>query len=259
MRAAQRHAFLLERMNQKGTVKIVDIARELKIAPATVRRDIKQMADQGLLERIHGGAARLAYGPAPEASRLPTTLEVHFANVALDMITPSSVIGIGSGSLCYALMIKLCQSALAKDLTVVTYSLSIVKAAHDWHSQERGMTVLFAGGLLRQDLATGEYASRFLRRITTDMCFLQPEGIDRQSGLMSEDPAIAPVIETSTNHSRRVVAMIPSDMWHTKSYVSVCPLTRVDTIITTGDVPSFIIPALRAYKVAVRGARSWNE
>ncbi|MDO5747286.1 MAG: DeoR/GlpR family DNA-binding transcription regulator [Actinomycetaceae bacterium] len=252
MRSSQRQALIVERVKAEGSIKIRQIVEELGVAPATVRRDIMQLADQGLVERIHGGAAKLAFSPESTAVRTPSSTELHFANLAIDLIEEDTVIGIGGGAKCVALMTKLCQSNLARSLTVVTYSLDVVRAARDWGAQQRGMTVMFAGGIVYQNAATGEYASRFLRNMRTDISFLQPEGIDPEAGFMMNDPQVAPVVQTYVRQSRRLVGLVPQDLWQTPGFVTVCQLAKVDSIITTGEVPSFMIPVLHAAKVTVR-------
>lgn len=64
---ATRHAQLLEALRRDGSVRVSDLTKALGVAAVTIRRDITQLADEGLVRRVHGGAALLV-DPAPDAS-----------------------------------------------------------------------------------------------------------------------------------------------------------------------------------------------
>ena len=56
MRQAERFAAIVERLSANGSVDVGDLAAELGVSAATVRRDLALMEDQRLLNRTHGGA-----------------------------------------------------------------------------------------------------------------------------------------------------------------------------------------------------------
>ncbi|MCX5415726.1 LacI family DNA-binding transcriptional regulator [Streptomyces sp. NBC_00059] len=56
MHAEERHQAILRRLRERGTLRVSDIADELRVSPVTVRRDIETLADRGLVARVHGGA-----------------------------------------------------------------------------------------------------------------------------------------------------------------------------------------------------------
>ena len=57
MSLAPRQQSILERAREQGYVSIDELAQAFAVTPQTIRRDINQLADQGLLRRTHGGAA----------------------------------------------------------------------------------------------------------------------------------------------------------------------------------------------------------
>src|SRR3954447_2577549 len=54
--ARQRHAYILDRVRADGGVRVADLVRELSVSDMTVRRDLELLHEQGLLEKVHGGA-----------------------------------------------------------------------------------------------------------------------------------------------------------------------------------------------------------
>ncbi|MDQ7904085.1 substrate-binding domain-containing protein [Phytohabitans sp. ZYX-F-186] len=77
---------LLEALQRDGAMRISDLSQALGAAPVTIRRDIAQLAAEGLVRRVHGGVALIAPGePADDASALDTPL----SGRALGMLVPS--------------------------------------------------------------------------------------------------------------------------------------------------------------------------
>src|ERR1700681_3304197 len=66
----QRQQLLLERINQEGRVTAARIAAELRVSEDTIRRDLRELADAGLVQRFHGGAIRRSTVAAGFVDRL---------------------------------------------------------------------------------------------------------------------------------------------------------------------------------------------
>ena len=56
MLARQRQALILDRVRRVGAVRVAELVRELEVSDMTVRRDLEALHEQGLLEKVHGGA-----------------------------------------------------------------------------------------------------------------------------------------------------------------------------------------------------------
>ncbi|GAA1312101.1 substrate-binding domain-containing protein [Saccharothrix xinjiangensis] len=82
MLPAARRQWLLEHLAGRGVLRITHIARIMGVTPVTVRRDVSDLAAEGLVERVHGGV-RLVSGPAAAAGRWSG------ATPAIGMVVPS--------------------------------------------------------------------------------------------------------------------------------------------------------------------------
>lgn len=255
MRSEERREVIVDRVNRDGSVKIRDIVDELNVTPATVRRDIQALSEQGMVERVHGGAVKLPMAPAYVGPPKPSSKVRPFVTTALDCISEAMTVGLCGGDFGTSMMTKLCQSNLARGLTVITYSFDVVRTALDWGAEQRGMTLMFPGGIIHDGLASGEYASRFFQDIKMDIAFLQPEGVDKDGGCMMNDPLTAPTIQTFMQQTTTAVGLIPQDLWHSPGFVSVCSLGKLDIIITRGEVPSFMLPILQTGNIEIREAQ----
>ncbi|WP_031073474.1 substrate-binding domain-containing protein [Streptomyces sp. NRRL S-118] len=56
MHAEERHQAILRRLRERGSLRVTDFAHEVRVSPVTIRRDVEQLAERGLLARVHGGA-----------------------------------------------------------------------------------------------------------------------------------------------------------------------------------------------------------
>lgn len=89
--AVSRRAAVLEAVLQRGTVRVSDLATELDVTPVTVRRDISDLADQGLVRRVHGGATRPDendFAAAPRTDRALTNRVIGMLVPSLDFYWP---------------------------------------------------------------------------------------------------------------------------------------------------------------------------
>src|SRR6476619_5351171 len=70
MLTEERRHVILERLRTDGKVVATELSASLDVSPDTVRRDLRELADAGLLRRVHGGALPPAVGAATYAARL---------------------------------------------------------------------------------------------------------------------------------------------------------------------------------------------
>ena len=80
---------MLEALQRDGVLRISDLTDTLGAAAVTIRRDIAQLAAEGLVRRVHGGVALIAPGSGPAAEETPATGVVSLSGRSLGMLVPS--------------------------------------------------------------------------------------------------------------------------------------------------------------------------
>src|SRR5690606_8654788 len=102
MLARQRQARILELVRRDGAVRVSDLVAALGVSDMTVRRDLDVLADQGLVEKVHGGATL----PVPRSVDEPgfdakSRRELHekraIAATAAELVRPGTAIGLTAG------------------------------------------------------------------------------------------------------------------------------------------------------------------
>ena len=96
----ERRRHLLSLLSSEGKLVITELSRRLSISGDTLRRDLQELSEAGLVQRVHGGALPLAPSPAPYAARRETSLTAkrEVAMRAVRLIRPSQILLLDGGT-----------------------------------------------------------------------------------------------------------------------------------------------------------------
>jgi DeoR/GlpR family transcriptional regulator of sugar metabolism len=233
----ERHQHLITQARTAGRVDVSTAAATLGVAPETIRRDLRHLADRGLLLRTHGGAfpVESAGFESNIAHRSTSWLaEKHrIADAAAGLLDDAETVYVDEG-----ITPQFVAEALRPrhPITVVTSSLLTACALGD----KPGVTVLLLGGRVRpRTLATVDHwAIRMLSEFVIDLAYLGANGISREHGLTTPDPVVAAVKGQVVAGARRKVFVGV----HTKFGVSsFCRFAAVDdfaVLVTDTGLPA---------------------
>ena len=105
MISSQRQHLILSRLRTRGAVRITALSKELGVSAMTIRRDIADLADKGLLKRVHGGAVTtstlLSEPLFSVKSQMDIGLKDAIAQEAIKYVAPGDVIAVGGGTTAY--------------------------------------------------------------------------------------------------------------------------------------------------------------
>lgn len=215
MLARQRRSRIAELVALEGAVRVSELVDRLGVSDMTIRRDIEQLAADGLVERVHGGAV------APEGGRrsdepgfaakslLQRAQKRAIARRAARLVEPGSAIGISAGTTTVELARHV---AAVPELTVVTNSLPVAQVLHE--SGVQGQNVILTGGVRTpSDALVGPVSVAALDMLHVDLLFLGCHGIESRAGLTTPN-----LIEVDTNRAfiraaRRVAVLADSTKW----------------------------------------------
>ncbi|MCE7043506.1 DeoR/GlpR family DNA-binding transcription regulator [Dyadobacter sp. CY312] len=225
----ERFQLILEQLNQEQKVQLGQLSDLLKVSEDTVRRDIKELADQGLLKSVRGGAVPHSPGPHHFRDRIGYGSEQKqiIAKKALQFLQDGQVVIFDGGT--SALLIA---QSLPKDirLTVVTNSFPIANILEEHEKVE----VLFAGGRLMKNsfVTVGNETIQFFRKFRADVCLLGICSIHAELGVTGPDFEESEVKRAMIESSREVVALSTMEKLDTAEAYYVCPTNQLTTIVT---------------------------
>ena len=231
--ARQRQERILEQIRRDGGVRVSELVDTLGVSDMTVRRDIAQLADRGLVARVHGGAT---LADAPHSSFEPafrTKLveqreeKLAIARAAAELVPPGSSVALSAGTTTLALAEQLRD---VPDLTVVTNSVPVADALFDPDRRDRSV-VLTGGTRTPSDALVGPVAVQALRDLHVDLLFLGVHGFSERTGCTSPN-----MTEAATNRALIAAAaktVVVAD--HTKlrlvGLATVVGLDEVDVLV----------------------------
>ncbi|MFU8854996.1 DeoR/GlpR family DNA-binding transcription regulator [Micromonospora sp. SL1-18] len=237
MDAAQRRHHILTLARRHGEVDVQKLAADLGVAPETIRRDLSMLAQQGLVRRTHGGAYPV------ETARFETTLETRTTRMVAEKrrVAAAAVEHLGDAESIFideGYTPQLIAEALPthRPLTVVTASLHTAAAL----AHAPTVTVLLLGGRVRgRTLATVDHwATAMLAGFVIDLAFVGANGISREHGLTTPDPAVAAVKAQAIGVARRVVFAGVHTKFGGHSFCRFADVAEVDTIVTDTALPA---------------------
>ena len=238
MLASQRRATILGLVEDSGAVRVSELVDQLGVSDMTVRRDIEQLATEGLVERVHGGALAVGSRSSEEPgftakSALMQSQKNAIAQAAAQLVEPGAAIGISAGTTTYEFA-RAVRSV--PDLTVVTNSVPVAQLLHE--SGAPGQTVVLTGGVRTpSDALVGPVAVSALRSLHVDLLFLGAHGVDGRTGLTTPN-----LVESETNRAlvasaRHVCLLADSSKWGTVGLSTFADLADVDLFVTDDAFP----------------------
>jgi DeoR family transcriptional regulator, fructose operon transcriptional repressor len=183
MLAEERRIRVVRALDDAGTLSTDELARQLDVSPETIRRDLVQLEQQGVLRRVHGGATRAPglRGEEPtflERAESAADAKRRIGLLAAGTVSPGQTLAfdVGTTSLAVARALPITFHG-----TVVTCSLLVASEL----AGRPGLEVLVTGGRVRGgDLAVSNaQAIAYLHDIHADVAFLGSGGISAEAGV----------------------------------------------------------------------------
>lgn len=225
-----RQADILALARNAGRLDVDSLAARFGVTPQTIRKDLNELCDQGLLQRYHGGAmlpsgvANLAY---ESRRQLATDAKRRIGLKAAALIPDncSLLINIGTTT-------EQVASALRghKGLMVITNNMNVVNILRGYDEIE----VIVAGGVLRHADGgiVGAPAVEFLRQFKVDYAIIGTSAIDDDGGLLDYDYREVEVSRKIVESARHVILVADSLKYDRSAPVRIGHISEVDHFVT---------------------------
>jgi DeoR/GlpR family transcriptional regulator of sugar metabolism len=233
MLARQRQAIILERVREAGAVRVADLVRELGVSDMTIRRDLEILHDQGVLEKVHGGATAPAgnalFEPGFAAKSSLQQLEKDaIADAAVGLVEPGMAVGVSAGTTTFALARRLAD---IPGLTVVTNSIRVADVLDQSGGADQ-TTILTGGVRTPSDALVGPFAVAALRTLHVDIVFVGVHGMDPHSGFTCPNLLEADTDRALIEAGRRLVVVADHSKWGVIGISSIARLDQADVLVT---------------------------
>jgi DeoR/GlpR family transcriptional regulator of sugar metabolism len=235
----QRKQYLLDQLRSEGRIVATESAATLRVSEDTIRRDLRELAAEGLLLRVHGGALPASTAVQNLASRKTISMpeKVALARAAAELIKPDQVVFLDGGTTTLELVRHIDRNLR---LTVVTHSPTISAEL----VEHRADVQLIGGRLFKHSMVSvGAAAVEAIRLVRADLYFMGVTGIHADYGLSTGDSEEAVVKRTIAQSSADVVVMASTEKICAASPFLIMPAAAVaHLLVPEGTSPQALQP-----------------
>lgn len=228
----ERHDFILSKLKKENKVLSSDLSIELSVSEDTIRRDLRELAHQGKILKVHGGA--LSTSQHVYKYQLEEIFEYDLKHIiaskAVKLIENNSSLVMSGGTTNLEL-----ARILPHDLsvTVYTYSLPIAMQL----TEHPNIELIFLGGKMQKNaqVTIGMDVIRTISGMRVDYCFLGVSGLDLKAGLTEIDYEVANIKKTMMDISETSILLSTASKLETVQRYLVEKTENLNILITDID------------------------
>lgn len=246
---------ILRLLLSHGKTSVEELTELFATSPASVRRDLVRLEEQGLVHRTHGGA--MAAGQVYEPFRFDASFHVReerFAEekrrislAAAELVQENETIGFTAGTTTTQVARGL---LMRKGLHIITNAVNIGMEL----SSSNGLDTTLTGGCLRWPGAfslIGPTAIESLNVVVMDKVFMGVCGIDPHYGATTIEADEAAVFRAMSRHAKQVIVVADSSKVGMISPAVICAVSDIDILITDDGISDDAVKAFQDSDVQV--------
>ncbi|MFI6457062.1 DeoR/GlpR family DNA-binding transcription regulator [Streptosporangium amethystogenes] len=241
---------IMSALRASDAVSVTELAVEHAVSEMTIRRDLDELAQQGVVRRVRGGAVSLLLrGEEPPfvvREREATEAKRRIAGEVAALLADGEAVLLDSGTT----SLEIARAIRDRRLTVLPLGLQVTA---ELSTAPRIRLVLPGGEVRPGELSfTGPLTESAIRSLRFDTAVIGCCGLSAEHGLTAHDLSDVAVKQAAIASARRVVAATDSGKFTRTAFGAVCPLDRLDMVVTDTALPPAEHDAMIAAGVAVR-------
>lgn len=249
LRQAERLGAILERLSGNGSLSVTDIASELGVSSATIRRDLHLLESQRLLARTHGGA--VAQGvlyelPLRYKASKHREEKLRIAKAAAARILDGTAVGLTGGTTTTEVARALVGH---QRITVVTNALNIASEL----VVRPNLKLMVTGGVARAESyeLVGPFAESSLAGVHLDVAIVGADGVDLIAGITTHHEMEAHTNRALIDTAARVIVVADASKLGRVAFARICEIGRIHDLITDRRADAVDVAALRETGIEV--------
>lgn len=250
MIAEERRALIISQLETGGVIDIVKLSETLKVSEMTIRRDLRQLEQEGLLRRVHGGAVgsqgRSFEPPLRLRSNRNQSAKQSIAHRAVELINTGDCIALDVGSTTMEIAYLLTKR---DNISVITPSLRIANLLYE----NSGIRVIVPGGIIRvsEGSMIGELAQKAFESFYIDKLFLGVGGIDAEAGLTEFNWDDTLVKKAMIRSAKQTIVVADNSKFNHIAFAKIASLNVIKRLVTNAQPPHTLHKALSKSKVII--------
>ena len=248
MLTSQRKQLILEALKRDGQVIAKALSVEFDVSEDTIRRDLRELAAEGQLQRVHGGALPASPAAVDFAGRerIESASKAAIGRAAAGMIARGQIVFIDGGTTAVQLARHLPRDLRA---TIVTHSPSIAVELAEHAELE---VIMIGGRLFRHSMVNvGAAAIEALSHIRADLYFMGVTGVHPQAGLSTGDMEEAYVKRALAEHAAETVVLASAEKLNAASAYKIADVSAASTIVVERTTPEALTVPFEALGITI--------
>ncbi|MGC9100643.1 MAG: DeoR/GlpR family DNA-binding transcription regulator [Caldisericum sp.] len=246
----ERAKIILEKLEEKGSVQINDLAKLLNVSEMTIRRDLSRLEHEGLLRRVYGGAVSTrgrSFEPPFIVRETKNKKEKELiGRIAATLVSDGDSIALDVGTTTIEVAKNLSNR---HNLTIITPNLHIVNLL----ANKREIRLILPGGILRSgELSlTGEIAARNLEQFFVDKLFLGIGAIDKDAGLTEYNLDDALIKKALIKNAKEVIVVADSSKFDKVAFSFVASFSNIHYLVSNESPKGSLLEKLKQNNVKI--------
>ena len=210
---------------------MTDLSEQLGVSPATIRRDLVRLEEEGRLTRVHGGAvADEGDQPFAEVAEVRVAEKDAIAATAAALIEDGQSVLLDIGTTAY----RLARQLHGRRLTVITSNLVVYEELAD----DEGIVLVLLGGMVRREYRSlvGFLTEDSLRQLHADWVFLGTSGVRPGGQVMDTTVVEVPVKRAMIAAGERIVLLADAAKFPGTGMAKVCGPEDLDVVVTDAEL-----------------------
>ena len=246
MMAEERRTQILQILRSTGRVRVNELAAQFNTSAVTIRNDLNELAQRGLVQRSHGGAmlpdSILREPPVNERLKANADEKRRIGAMAASMIRDRETIILDSGTTTLEIARQIKKK---RGLQIITNGINIAAELLDARDSE----VFIPGGTVRGESASisGRFTEEMFEQFSADKLFLSGAGCDLEFGVSGANLQETMVTRAMLHIAREIILVADATKFSKRGMSRIAPYSEIDTVISDTNLSEDIQEKLRAH------------
>ena len=231
MMAEERRTQILQILRSAGRVRVNELASQFNTSAVTIRNDLNDLAQRGLVQRSHGGAmlpdAIMRESPLQERLKAHAEEKRRIGAAAATMVNDGETIILDSGTTTLEIARQIKKK---RGLHIITNGVNIAAELLD----ARDCEVFIVGGTVRGESASisGRFTEEMFDQFSADKLFLSGAGCDLEFGVSGANLEETMVNRAMLRIAREIILVADASKFSKRSMSRIAPFSEIDTVIS---------------------------
>lgn len=228
-------------INAMGYASFAELYKEFGVSPATMRRNLTELDEKGLIKRVRGGARSIISLDSFDTS-ITNRINMHvnekkeIAKFAASLIKDGDIIILDASTSALTLAETLAETDYK--ITVITNLIPTINI----FKEKPNIELYILGGQFKDkyESTLGLFSEKMLKEIKVDLYFFSCDSIDIKAGILNTHFDTIPLKQISLENSNKKIVLADHSKFESKSFLHVCDINEVDMIITDKGIDESI-------------------